>query len=223
MNCAICISGLPRNVVNSYQWLQEFVLKPLEIGGHHYDIFINTWEDKDTQLFLDTFKPVKYELDIWDEEMIDKLGWKKLKKYDVATRPNLLGMFYKIYKCNELRKKYELERGIKYDIVIRTRTELKYNTRIDLKELEIIKDSEKPTVFLRKGPNPQHNHWYKDNFAIMNDSGANIYSECSNKVIEVSNSTRVGTAELILRNWLDMNTPPLKVEHTSLDYTITRE
>lgn len=222
MNICILISGMPRNIVNSHQWLKESVLQPIENSGHHYDTFINTWEDKETQLFIDTFKPIKYELDVWNEGMIEKLGWPRLKKYDVATRPNLLGMFYKIWKCNELRKKYELENDIKYDVIIRTRTELRYNNQIDLKELDIIKNSEVPIVFLRKGPNPQHNHWYKDNFAIMNNEGANIYCECSNKVIDVSNFTRVGTAELILRNWLDMNIPPLIVEHTSLDYTITR-
>lgn len=221
MKIAICLSGMPRNIENSYRWLRESILEPLKNAGHHYDIFLNTWEDKDVQLFIDAFKPIRYELDVWNDEMIEKLGWPRLKKYDVATRPNLLGMFYKIWKCNELRKKYELENNIKYDIIIRTRTELKYNTKIDLKELDIIKNCKTPLVFLRKGPNPQYNHWYKDNFAIMNDAGANIYCECSNKVIEVSNATRVGTAELILRNWLDMN-KDLTVEHTSLDYTITR-
>lgn len=222
MNISICLSGMPRNVSNSYNWLKTSVLDVLDANNIKWNIFVSTWQDKNTQEFIDTYKPSRYEVEIWDDEMIDKLGWKQMKKYDVSTKPNLLGMFYKIYKCNELRKKYELENNIKYDIIIRARTELKFNTTIDLKELEIIKNLDKPIIFLRKGPNPQHNHWYKDNFSMMNNEGANIYCKCSNKVIEISNRDKLSTAELILRNWLDMNTSVL-VEHTSLDYTLTRE
>ncbi len=211
---------MPRNIENSYKWLKESILDILTNNDHTYNIFISTWKDKDTEKFIDLFKPSLYEIDVWNDEMINNLGWNKMKKYDVSTKPNLLGMFYTIFRCNELRKKYELENNIKYEIIIRTRTELKFNNKIDLKELDIIKNTEQPIVFLRKGPNPQHNHWYKDNFSIMNNDGANIYAECSNHVIDIGNLTKVSTAELMLRNWLDLNN--VRVEHTSLDYTLTR-
>ena len=225
MNISIEISGLPRNIDNSYKWLKESILDVLSNNGHAYNIFLSTWQDQDTQKFVDVFKPVVHEVDIWDDEMIEKLGWPRLKKYDVATRPNLLGMFYKIYKCNELRKKYEVENNINYDIIIRTRTELRFNNIIDLKELEILNNNQdKPIIFLRKGPNPQHigeRAWTKDNFSIMNRLGVEIYCDCHNHVIEISNRDRLGTAELILRNWL-YDHKDLIVEHTSLDYTIIR-
>lgn len=229
MRIAIQLSGMLRNYENSYLWLNESILDILKNNNIEYDIFISNWLNKeDDHNIYNLFTPKIMESEIWDDEIIDKLGWPEFKKckYEIEPRASCLGQFYKIYQCNELRKKYELENHIKYDVIIRCRTELKYNTNIDVKELKILeKNQDKPIIFLRKGPNPQHigeNAWTKDNFAIMNRWGADIYSDCFNHLLNISKSTQVCTAELILRNWLYSH-KNLDIFHTSCDYSIKRD
>lgn len=230
MRIAICLSGMPRNIQNSYQWLKESVLDVLDANNLSWDIFVRMWgknDDEDILELLKTYKPIVVEFEEWNtknDETTSKLGWEIFKehKFEIEPRASCLGQFYNIFQCNNLKNKYELFASERYDICIRIRTELKFNNPLDIKELEIINNCSQPIIFLRQGPNPNHIHWYKDNFAIGNKKGMDIYADCINHLLQVSKLTRVSTAELILRNWLDLN-KNLLVKHTNLDYTLTRQ
>jgi hypothetical protein len=52
---------------------------------------------------------------------------------DILNIENAVNMFYKIYKCNQLKKEYEDENNFKYDFVIRARCDVKYNEKLILK------------------------------------------------------------------------------------------
>jgi len=223
MKIAVCLSGMPRNIENSYTWLKESILDVLDANNINWDIFISTWNNDDTNHLHKKFKPEVINIGTYNSETEKHLGWDKFKehKFEIEPRVSCLAQFDRIYTCNNVRKEHEKKNNIQYDIIIRTRTELKFNNRLDIKELDIIKNCESPVIFLRQGPNPQNIHWYKDNFAIMNRAGVDIYSDCINHLLSISKLTQVSTAELILRNWLDLN-KNLLVKHTSLDYTLTR-
>ncbi len=232
MKIAICLSGMPRNLENSYKWLKESILDILQNSGHDYDIFVDMWKkddwnDSDPQKVVDIFKPKSFNFEIWNDEVAAKLGWEEFKhhKYEIESRQSALGQAYKVMKCNNLRKLYEKQYNVTYSIVMRMRCELRFNSKVDLNEIEIIKNCDKPIIFLRKGPNPQHigdKAWTKDNWAIGNDKGINIYSDLFSNLLNISRVNRVCTSELMLRNWLYLNNQ-LIIEHTSTDYTLQRE
>ena len=224
MNIALQLSGLPRNVENSYKWIKEGILDKLIFSGHSCDFFISTWQDKNTARLIELFKPVLFEIEEWNGQKEDELGWQTFKNYnyEISPRSSCLAQFYKIMNCNSLRKKYEVDNGFHYSVIFRLRTEIKFNNTIDLKELDIISQSNVPAVFLRQGPNPQHGflNWTKDTFAFGNNSGMDIYCDTFNHILDIGRLSRVCTAELLLRNWLHLN--DIKIFHTSLDYTLTR-
>jgi hypothetical protein len=45
-------------------------------------------------------------------------------------------MFYKIKACNDLKSAHEERHGFKYDLVVRTRADIVYHSRIDLPALD---------------------------------------------------------------------------------------
>ena len=50
-----------------------------------------------------------------------------------VTNINVIAtIFYKIYLCNELKRKYELKNNFKYDLVIRTRGDQMFEKKINL-------------------------------------------------------------------------------------------
>ena len=238
MRVSLCLSGMPRNIDNSYQWLKDGILDVLKDNSIPYDIFVSTWNNNvqkegDSSVttvgnsaddFIKVFSPKKFEVEEWDDNIRTALRWPEFEqcKYEIIPRSSALGQWYKVFKCNELRKQYELENNVKYDVIFRIRTEIQYNNKLDFKELEILeKHSHEPIIFLRRGPNPQNIFWTKDTFAFGNELGMNIYSNCHNHFVNVCQATKVSTSELGLRNWL-YNNPNLKIEHTSLDYTLIR-
>lgn len=225
MRVALCLSGMPRNIENSYKWLKESILDILDFNNIDWDIVCSIWGDQNSnevKLFQNIFEPSIIEWEDWNNDIADFLGWQKFKnhKFEIDPRVNCLGQFYKIYKCNDFRKYYEGLNNIKFDIVVRLRTELRFNNKLDIKELEIATRN-KNIIFLRRGPNPQHLNWTKDNFAFGSPEAMDIYSNCFNELLEISQNTKVSTAELILRNYLQSKN--LTLEHTSLDYTLVRK
>lgn len=137
MKIAIQISGEFRLLNLTYELFVNNILK----SGHEIDIFIHTWEreetgqgtfkydERDSTLLMDKgnwadfmivfntetglnlYKPKKHHVDNYDSITI-------LKKY-----PRNMSMFYSMYVSNLLRKQYEKENNIKYDIVMRYRTD----------------------------------------------------------------------------------------------------
>src|SRR5262245_51195925 len=146
MNIAIQLSGMPRNIENSFNWLKESMLDILDKNNAYYDFFIYTWEDANLQQFIETFKPKKWNSERWNDQRADLLGWQEFKnhKFEIEPRSSCLGQFYSINECNKLRREYEFEKNISYDIIIRFRTELKFNNKLDINELNIIKSCEQP-------------------------------------------------------------------------------
>ena len=86
---------------------------------------------------------------------------------------NFLSQFYSIHKSLDLKKIYEQNNNIKYDYVIRLRTDLYFNTKTDIQFF----DSNKINVLnsaCHKGTDLTIN----DHFACSSSDLMDIYSEC---------------------------------------------
>jgi len=109
------------------------------ISGHDVDFFIHVWRREtpgETYPFpgrniwhktmfvyghdqgLSVFQPKAYLVETYEE------------KDELHERPRSMSMFYSIYMANEIRKKYERDMNITYDVVMRYRTDCIIETPI---------------------------------------------------------------------------------------------
>lgn len=222
MRAAICLSGFPRNLNNSFVWLDNAILSIFNENNIKYDIFLSFW---DCHSFRDVYSnilnkyPIKsLNIEYWDEDKIKELEWKRFKKYDGQT-PNLVGMYYQIWKCNELKNKYAADNKVNYDLVFRLRTELHFQNKIDIKELDMAIQNKKE-IFLTTVSNPIKD-WVKDTFAFGCNDIMDIYSNIHNHLLNLNQTIRSSTPEILLRHWLEIN--KIKLTNTSLEYKIERD
>jgi hypothetical protein len=159
MKVAVCLSGHFRNYKETYQSFKDNIIMPLSHFGD-MDIFIHTWDELNTNscnaVKLD---PLYKNMGIFDEneikdlykpkrmiiETFDKIKHIFLLKNFTARLPPYertwdgemlfsTPMFYKIQKCNELKKQYEEEDNFIYDVVIRYRPDILMDKPIDLSD-----------------------------------------------------------------------------------------
>lgn len=112
MRLAIQISGEFRTLKNSLQSLQTHVFSVIAFAN--VDIFIHTWwkdGDGGHGEGLATLNPRSYFLERYTD------------RYDLQKLPRAYSMFYSIKRANDARKDYEKLLEIKYDLVMRYRTD----------------------------------------------------------------------------------------------------
>lgn len=137
---ALCISGYLRTFEKCYPSIKKNIL-----DGNDVDIFIHTYNKKGNSSgwrhaidltekinidFLENIPNVKaIEIENWDNI---RYKFERFRNQQPSiTNINVIAtIFYKIYKCNELRKKYEIENNIKYDLVIRMRGDQVFEKKI---------------------------------------------------------------------------------------------
>ena len=184
MKVAVCLSGHLRKFQQTFPSLHFHLLKEYDC-----DIFIHTWD----QMGYGS----AYRSDATQEatsnhlEEINKLYCPKkiivenssfvehLKNQGDDYAPHLkncpkhvghmASMFYKIYAANELKNRYELETGTKYDWIIRCRPDLLFHGKTELPQ-----ESVPGKIFL-----PKHlcgEGWISDQFAIALPEDMDLYS-----------------------------------------------
>lgn len=146
MKVALCLSGQARTFRRCFASHFKMLMKPFNA-----DVFIHTWSfsgdhkrtskdhhytnDYDISLY-EKYNTTEYLTD--SVKLIELYCPKKMliekpdKEYFMRKTPidsffNALMMYYSVYRANELRREYEIERGIKYDLVIRSRFDLRIN------------------------------------------------------------------------------------------------
>jgi len=116
-------------------------------------------------------------------------------------------MFYNIFKTNQLRTSYEIENNFKYDIVIRTRSDVGL-----LHEVDVRNNIPSSNTIIMPG-----NQWYgtppcNDQFAIGNSDSMTIYSNIVNYLKEYNDLGLVFHPESLLSHHLqNANGTELKV------------
>jgi len=139
---AMCISGYLRTFEECYPTIFKNIIEDNDI-----DIFIHTYDklgnssgwrhpidlSEDINMgFLENIPNVKViAVQKWDDI---RYQFEKFRKFQPnITNINVIAcIFYKILKCNELRKEYEIENNIKYDLIIRMRGDQIFEKKINL-------------------------------------------------------------------------------------------
>lgn len=138
---AICISGYLRTFEECYPSILENVIQDNDV-----DIFIHTYDklgnssgwrhpiDLSDNINMDFLESIPYikvmAIQKWHNI---KYQFEKYREYcPNITNINVIAtIFYKIQECNELRKEYEKQNGINYDLVIRMRGDQIFEKKID--------------------------------------------------------------------------------------------
>ena len=145
MKIALCLSGQPRGLPNSFNLLKDNLIEPNNIT----DIFIHNWFDS---ILIgkpfDSAQPCQSEkIGVWNEnteQILKSLSPKKiileppktfnefndLEDLPHAIQTRLSSAFYSAFTCNSLKKNYEQENNFIYDIVIKTRIDINYHKKI---------------------------------------------------------------------------------------------
>jgi len=129
MKIALCISGYLRTFKECYSNILENV-----IYDNDYDVFIHTYNKWGHSQSFQSDIDVNKDIDLDYIKNLKNLKGLVVDKYDDVKylfenkiklphhdSHRVLSMLYKIYQCNELKKKYEIENNFKYDLVVRTR------------------------------------------------------------------------------------------------------
>jgi len=186
---AVCLSGHMRLYKPFFDhFKKEFMNKN---KNYKFDFFIDTWDKNN-------FYDDKWQSDIIEEDIKSVFG-NDLKRLIIENNDNMLSsdsykdiidkykidhkgdgshiinMFYKIYKCNQLKKKYEEENNFIYDVVIRHRSDYFINGNIifddlDMNKMNIINCS----IVLPH--NPYNFYGINDLFAMSSSKNIDIYS-----------------------------------------------
>jgi hypothetical protein len=218
MKIALCLSGQARFVEQGYhEVLYPFVLKDIEI-----DVFIHTW-DVQSQIgkhflaagthpvgepisadhidkTLKLYNPRKHIVEPPKE--FPMLPW--ASNHMPGFRSDYVySMFYSIYHSNKLKMEYEAENNFKYDWVIRSRFDVRLDTKIEFNSLDV------NTLNTPAGCFDPHNG-YVDCFALSNSPNMDVYSDVYNHLdVYLADSNSKLCGEYILRRHIDSNKIPI--------------
>lgn len=223
MKVALCLSGHIRNLEDNYPSIKKHILDKFntDVFIHTWDTYGWRAEGNDYVLEQDGFKGFDYYSGIIDKEKIEKLfrpkkfviekyetlenlffekseKYRDQLKYPDKDRPiNFVSMWYKIFKCNELKKDFELENNFTYDIVIRSRPDLFYfETVLD----ENILKTYKKALFV---PTIESHGGASDIFALGSSKVIDIASSVYNELDSIYDSGCLMNPHIIAENYYD--------------------
>ena len=191
MKVAICFSGVVRTFVECWESYERYLL-------NCYDCDLFGASPPNDILHRYPFKKLLYQAD----EQIDEKYYPGNKSPETGLQ-NSLRQFYFIELSNRLRQEYERDKGVKYDLIIRTRFDNLMVGEVPLNRYDGC------GIYIPEG----HDHplankgiGINDRFAFGNDCVMNIYSDKLGKVDEyMAKSGRAFHPETILKWILDKN------------------
>jgi hypothetical protein len=131
MKVCVLISGLPRQVRNCFNNINECLILPNEA-----DVFIHSWindNDETINFISQNFKPKEFKYENQLKIVNDSLDFSRMLSTHAwaYTRERFVDMLYSSWysalQVNLLKEKYRLENNINYDYVIRARFDIVYN------------------------------------------------------------------------------------------------
>jgi hypothetical protein len=194
MKIALCLSGQPRFIDEGYEQLYDNLLSKYSV-----DCFIHSWwsskmanvnintmemanpSDRSYIFKQDTveciqkyYNPISFIYEPQKQfEYIEDVDYKQPNK-----TISVQSMWYSIKKSNELKNKYENENNFKYNIVIRSRTDIKIHKFI-LDEL--VEKNCVYTDYVGKMEFPN------DQFAVSDSDSSNYYASLYDNLITYKN------------------------------------
>ena len=201
MKVALLLSGLPRKVNEGYELSWKHI-----IDNYDTDVYLHAWKDEEWEKLSETYPNAK---SIQIQEPFKFTKYKEgislphfdrsrpLPQYDVMSCFRQLPMFYSwqtVYKPM-------FDSMVEYDVVIRSRYDLKFIKPIDLTNLDVTKLNHNDSFT-----------FFDDNICITNKQNAdvmffNIFDELilHSKEVEVLNSAEASWTKLLeLKNMKDI-------------------
>ena len=207
MKIALCLSGLLHGFEKAFPFLEKNLIDTL-----HPDVFIHTWDAEGKR----TLKEID-ELKISEEtkkEIIEMCHPKEIvfEPFFIFDNPgyrsicnvaSTLSMFYKVEKCNDLKKEYEKMHNFTYDAVIRCRFDFNLETPLRTDDLIELRE----WIYI-----PEGGDWggVNDQFAISCSHNMDIYSALFSCIDRYYRSGCVFCPEILLQHHLEENFLPQK-------------
>lgn len=203
MKIAICISGLMRTFEETFPSFQKHFLK---MNGN-VDIFIHTW-NTNTINVEKLYHPVKMKIENDIVFPVHPLMHTK-NIHNKRNPQNILSMYYKIDKCNQLKCEYEIENNFKYDCVVRFRSDILLEENFTINENNLDRISI-----------PKYADYFgiNDQIAYSNSENMNIYSSAFNNLNQYIDDVNMLDPELFLKHHI--MTEGLKIKRFPLQYKL---
>ena len=208
LNVAICLSGLigsnskfGKGETINFKLAKQYFDRNLINKNVDVRFFLHCWENLYQNEIIKLYKPEKYSF----EKPLERNAEVNPKEY------GLISSNYSKFKVNELKKKYENEKGIIFDFVILTRFDILILERLDYGKLN-------KHNFYVVGPKIHHhntckctfcneedpNHSLNDLFFLSSSAGIDKFSEAYHHLKEygIKSSHHVITKKHLLKTGL---------------------
>lgn len=237
---AICISGYLRTFEECYPTIFKNIIQnnDVDIFIHTYDKLGNSsgWRhpidlSEDFNMsFLENIPNIKViAVQKWDDI---KYQFEKFRQFQPnITNINVIAcIFYKILMCNKLRKEYEIENNIKYDLIIRMRGDQIFERKINLEfpENKILinaypwGDEDYIHHFVGDDCNQDgcrnETEWINDRFAVGNSENIDYLCDLYNHFEELITNEKYAELEHILYKHLAKNN--IELEKRNLQFYV---
>jgi hypothetical protein len=190
MRIALCFSGQPRFVKETYKLYMDNLIIPNNIT----DIFFHMWWDntvfdkmgkvtnnpgifwidkRDLGFIVDNYKPIQIlaeKADSIDKSPIFLKVPNTIPHLQVPVN-NVKHSLYSAYRSILLKKQFEIENNFVYDCVIKIRTDIELDKEILIKDLNL------NNISVNGAYNNLEIGWCNDYYGISNSSNMDIYSE----------------------------------------------
>jgi hypothetical protein len=123
MKIAVCITGK----IRSWNRVKENIIQ--NIFKDNTDVFFVC--DEDLSISNIDHEITKELQSFYDESNLQLFN---SRRNDATSVENCINMFYKIMKCNQLKKQHENKYNFKYDIVVRLRTDTIFKNSVTFSE-----------------------------------------------------------------------------------------
>lgn len=223
MNIAICLSGLTRSISYGWPLIERYLVKPFSSK-----VFIHTWNidhggerprlvyksnsmpsitDGRTkeQFFEEEIKAQSFIIENYNE-------WATINSESIPK-----AMFYSIYKSNLLKTQYEKKSGDIFDLVIRSRMDLFFESFLIQDEIQEVLNNN--IVYGCLPGNKNDGRFITDIFGFSNSKTMDIYSSVWENIL--AHGLSRSTAELILQDLLIKNN--IQFKWSKMRYRILNE
>lgn len=163
MKVAICFSGFIRTFTECFPSYEEYF--------KDYETYLFAASPPNDTLHKYNFKKIIMQ----EDEPIEEYDYVHHKRPETLVQ-NTLRQFYFIELCNNLRRDYEREKNIKFDIIVRTRLDNKI-----VAPLPNLNNCDPKKIYI---PSGEDHGGINDRFAFGGDHAMNVYSNKINRISE---------------------------------------
>jgi hypothetical protein len=207
MKVCLLLSGGMRNATETFTSFKSNILE-----RYNTDVFISTWNCHNVYESINLFNPISFDVENYEAGFQSK--WETLvnhNQHKLETNANLvsmISMWYKTLRVNQLRTQYENLMGFKYDLIIKTRPDIKIEEPINL--------IQSPNLSIPYGWD-----WsggINDLMAWGNQSNIQMYCELFYMFNALANYMDKINPETMLREYLNIKN--IKTERPEIDLTL---